>query len=364
MVHLHLFVLPSLAVCIDGVPLEASCIGDSDESDAQSLLQGVSSVRVAKHKASEQEMERGESSMKMMKQKIHHKMPQGQSHYPGHYEYTLHEYSQPDCAGPATQEAGNLEFLVLATNELAIDGEILHCQGSCCNIGGPDAEQAAAMGLHRSLMMNSCRPAPFPDADCRGEESWDRPDISDVLGCQSSPSGSYRVTCQHRAGRAPMHRLNHEFACSQHRETTGTCNWFGCWSWRGETECVDDGSGHHRCLCAEGQCSDHTAGGHGVCVNPQVWAELHSAPPFSGRWQGGGLYGDSVIHIGAECFSEFTSQQFRWMTTYHCEHIAGGEWDFVEQRGNSEFRHHMVLNGDSLHFHRDDHEWILHRVEE
>jgi len=48
-----------------------------------------------------------------------------------------------------------------------------------------------------------------------------------------------------------------EFMCSQHRDTSGTCRWFGCWAWRGDTECVDA-----RCECAPGGCSVD-----GVCVS-------------------------------------------------------------------------------------------------
>lgn len=55
-----------------------------------------------------------------------------------------------------------------------------------------------------------------------------------------------------------------EFLCSENRDTSGTCRFFGCYQWRGETECVD-----RRCVCAPGQCANN----EGVCVSP---ADFHN----------------------------------------------------------------------------------------
>lgn len=57
--------------------------------------------------------------------------------------------------------------------------------------------------------------------------------------------------------------------CSEHRTTPGKCRWHNCYSWRGETECING-----QCVCAPGLCSANEIGGrHGVCVTPDVWEQ-------------------------------------------------------------------------------------------
>jgi len=48
---------------------------------------------------------------------------------------------------------------------------------------------------------------------------------------------------------------------SQCRMTPGTCSYFSCYAWRGETECVNG-----RCVCAPGLCATDVGDRHGVCA--------------------------------------------------------------------------------------------------
>lgn len=55
--------------------------------------------------------------------------------------------------------------------------------------------------------------------------------------------------------------------CVAHRLTPGTCRFFGCDGWRGQTECVNG-----RCVCAEGHCSKcDGSGSNGVCHDFETW---------------------------------------------------------------------------------------------
>jgi len=54
--------------------------------------------------------------------------------------------------------------------------------------------------------------------------------------------------------------------CSQNTATGGTCAFFGCFSWRGETECL-----RGRCVCAPGLCSVTIGRRNGVCVAADDW---------------------------------------------------------------------------------------------
>jgi len=57
---------------------------------------------------------------------------------------------------------------------------------------------------------------------------------------------------------AREHAQAWEFTCSQNRVTPGTCQYLGCWGWRGDTECVEG-----QCVCSPGGCSNT----EGKCVS-------------------------------------------------------------------------------------------------
>lgn len=315
MVRLYWFILPALASCTNLPSLESSCTDDQDKCDAQSLIQSVSTVRRAKDTAKATDVVRADLHRVTSTAHIHNadastklkQEPLWDEHSPERPSWFMGKMCRvpgEGCGAPPFQEC-ELRHEVSGRDDA-------EARRNCQDLATAAGHEFFNLGFcpaphvwkYFCITSATCdevevRPpwrmyrAPNTDGQPADDDvDTDTCSVGDDVTCpddpgtrcagdQCCPSGA---TCpsasvpHHDGCSAPKdldctvpeisEPVTHD-PCSEHRTTPGTCRWRNCYSWRGETECING-----QCVCAPGLCSANEIGGrHGVCVTPDVWEQ-------------------------------------------------------------------------------------------